>query len=144
MKNKFIMSNRRNWLKKVSLGVVGLGLSQLETFASPIPDYFDIETGDLPILLRSNENPYGPSPLARVAMTENINSSNRYGWKLTSELTSEIAKKNNVNSNNILIGAGSTKILDLVLQFSALKKGNFILAETTYSYWTYSSETLGI
>lgn len=138
-------NNRRNWLKQVSLGVVGLGLGQLETFANPVlPDYFNSKSSDLPILLRSNENPYGPSPLARVAMTESVNISNRYGWNLTSELTSEIAKKNNVNPNNILIDAGSTKILDLVLQFSSLNKGNFILAETTYDYWTYPAKTLGI
>jgi len=138
------MNNRRNWLKKVGLGVVGLGLGQFETLANPTSDYFNSNPNDTRILLRSNENPYGPSPLARIAMAESINISNRYGWEKTSELISEIAKKENVKSNNILMGAGSTKILDLVLQFSALKNGSFILAETTYSYWTYSAETLGI
>jgi len=139
-------NNRRNWLKKVGLGVVGLSLGQLETFANPssISDFSIQNLNDSPILLRSNENPYGPSPLARIAMSESIDFSNRYGWERTSELISEIAKKNNVSSNNILMGAGSTKILDLVLQFSALKKGSFILADTTYDYWTYSAKTLGI
>lgn len=41
------------------------------------------------------------------------------------------------------MGAGSTEILDLVLQYTALKKGNFILAETTFDYWTFPSEKLG-
>ena len=140
------MNNRRNWLKKVSLGVVGIGFCQLETFANPsiTSENIALDFDQSPILLRSNENPYGPSPLARAAMTKIINSSNRYGWKLSSELISAIAKKNNVGENNILIGAGSTEILDLVLQFSALNKGNFIMAETTYNYWTYSSEKLGL
>lgn len=139
------MSNRRNWLKQVGLGTIGLGLTSFETFANPSPEnYISLDVDKSPILLRSNENPYGPSPLARVAMQKSINSSNRYGWNLSGELISLIAKKNNVLDQNILLGAGSTEILDLVLQHTALKKGNYILAETTFNYWTFPSEKLGI
>jgi histidinol-phosphate aminotransferase len=139
------MNNRRNWLKKVSLGAVGLSIIPFETFAnSPAEDYISSILDKSPILLRSNENPYGPSPLARIAMTKSVNSSNRYGWNLYPELIAAIAKKNNVSDNNILLGAGSTEILDLVLQYSALSKGNFIMAETTYDYWTDPSEKLGL
>lgn len=139
------MNNRRNWLKKVSLGTIGLGIIPFETFANPLAEDNIFPTLDKsPILLRSNENPYGPSPLARIVMTKSVNSSNRYGWNLYPELITNIAKKNNVSDNNILIGAGSTEILDLVLQYSALSKGNFIMAENTYNYWTDPSEKLGI
>ncbi|KQO20351.1 aminotransferase class I/II [Flavobacterium sp. Leaf82] len=139
------MNNRRNWLKKVSLGAVGLSIIPFETFAnSPAEDYISSTLDKSPILLRSNENPYGPSPLARIAMTKSVNNSNRYGWNFYPELIAAIAKKNNVSDNNILLGAGSTEILDLVLQYSALSKGNFIMAETTYNYWTDPSEKLGL
>ena len=88
-------NNRRNWFKKVGLGVVGLSLGQLETFANsnPIPDFSTRNLNDTKILLRSNENPYGPSPLARIAMSESIDKSNRYDWSIASELISEIANK---------------------------------------------------
>lgn len=139
------MNNRRNWLKQIGLATVGIGFSSFETFANPpFEDYILPNPDKSPILLRSNENPYGPSPLARAAMTKSVNSSNRYGWDLSSELIALLAKKNNVADNNILLGAGSTEILDLVLQYTALEKGNFILAETTYNYWTFPSEKLGI
>ena len=139
------MNNRRNWLKQVGLGTIGLGLTSFETFANLSPEnYISLDLDKSPILLRSNENPYGPSPLARIAMQKSINSSNRYGWNLSGELISLIAKKNNVSDHNILLGAGSTEILDLVLQHTALKKGNYILAETTFNYWTFPSEKLGI
>ncbi|OMQ09952.1 histidinol-phosphate transaminase [[Flexibacter] sp. ATCC 35103] len=139
------MNNRRNWLKKVSLGAVGLSIIPFEGFAnSPAENYIPSNLDKSPILLRSNENPYGPSPLARIAMTKSVNSSNRYGWNLYPELIAAIAKKNNVSDNNILLGAGSTEILDLVLQYSALSKGNFIMAETTYNYWTDPFEKLGL
>lgn len=139
------MNSRRSWLKQVSLGTVGLGFCQWETFANPPSEKEIFSVLDKsPILLRSNENPYGPSPLARIAMEKSISTSNRYGWNLSSELISLIAQKNNVSDSNILLGAGSTEILDLVLQYTALKKGNFILAETTYNYWTFPSEKLGL
>lgn len=139
------MSNRRNWLKQMGLGTIGLSLTPFETFANPLAEnYISLDLDKSPILLRSNENPYGPSPLARAAMQKSINSSNRYGWDLSAELISLIAKKNNVLDHNILLGAGSTEILDLVLQYTALKKGNFVLAETTFNYWTFPSEKLGI
>jgi histidinol-phosphate aminotransferase len=140
------MNNRRDWLKKVSLGAVGLGFCQFEAFANTTPSekyiFPDLERS--PILLRSNENPYGPSSLARDAMQKSINNSNRYGWDLSGELISLIAQKNNVSDRNILLGAGSTEILDLVLQHTALQKGNFILAQTTFDYWTFPSEKLGL
>src|SRR5206468_2269248 len=100
-------TNRRKWLKQIGLGVVGVGLANLKTFASPTQDFFKFSPDDLPIKLRSNENPYGPSPLARTAMIENINTSNRYNGQLTSELITTLAKKNNVTADNILMGAGS-------------------------------------
>ena len=138
------MSNRRNWLKQIRLGTIGLGFCQFDAFANPpLENYIAPSLDKSPILLRSNENPYGPSPLARLAMQKSINNSNRYGWNASEELISLIAKKNNVSDNNILLGAGSTEILDLVLQYTALKKGNFILAETTFDYWTFPSEKLG-
>jgi histidinol-phosphate aminotransferase len=125
--------------------VAGIGFSQFDGFANPLPeDYILPDFDHSPILLRSNENPYGPSPLARTAMTKSVNNSNRYGWDLSEKLISAIAKKNNVSDNNILLGAGSTEILDLVLQYTALQKGNFIMAETTYNYWTLPSEKLGL
>ena len=139
------MNNRRDWLRQISLGTIGLGIIPFETFANPSVEERLLSNLDKsPILLRSNENPYGPSPLARIAMTKSVNSSNRYAWNLYPELISTIAKKNNVSDNNIMLGAGSTEILDLVLQYTALQKGNFVLAETTFDYWTDPSEKLGL
>ena len=138
------MSNRRIWLKQIGLGTIGLGLYPFETFANGTTEPIIPYTDNSPILLRSNENPYGPSPKAREAMAKSINISNRYGWNLSPELITLLAKKNTVSENNILLGAGSTEILDLILQYTALQKGNFIIAETTFDYWTAPAEKLGI
>lgn len=136
--------NRRNWLKQLGIGVSGIGLAKLNTFASPTADFFESMVGDATINLNANENPYGPSPLARAAMAKSINSSNRYNWQLTTDLVEALAKKNKVSAENILIGAGSTEIIDLVVRLSASTKGNLVTANPSYDYWLPTAKKLGL
>ena len=137
-------SNRRSWLKHIGLGVAGIGLANFKSLASPTENFINFSLdNDLPVKLRSNENPYGPSPFARTAFAQNVNISNRYNWELTSELITALSKKNNLTPDNILLGAGSTEILDLVARYCASKKGNFIIADPSYAYWTDPVEKFG-
>lgn len=140
-------TSRRLWLKKIGIGVAGIGLTNFNSFASPIEsenftDSFEND-GNF-IFLRSNENPYGPSPLARKAFVDNANISNRYYWDVASQLISDIAQKNSVKDENILLGAGSTEILDLVAKFVSLDKGNYVIADPSYDYWTITLDNLGL
>ena len=136
-------NNRRLWLKQSGLVVAGLSLAPLRNFALDSNCFLNKPEND-PIRLSSNENPYGPSQLARKAMADTVNISNRYQWTIGTELISGIAELNNINVDNILLGAGSTEILDLVIQFTALKKGSFILADQTFSPWAKTAERLGL
>ena len=140
-------TNRRLWLKHIGLGAAGIGLANLKSFASPLLSenlINSLENENNIIFLRSNENPYGPSPLARDALSNNLLISNRYNWDITSKLITEIARKNNVNDENILLGAGSTEILDLVAKFVALAKGNYVIADPSYDYWTVTLDNMGL
>lgn len=151
-------TNRRVWLKKIGIGVAGMSLTNFNSFASPLVSEnltttFEHDT-DL-IFLRSNENPYGPSPLARKAFVDNANISNRYHWGVASQLISDLAKKNSVTDENIVLGAGSTEILDLVAKLVALNKehdsprqgtgnANYVIADPSYDYWTFTLDDLGL
>lgn len=140
-------SNRRHWLKKIGIGVAGIGLANFNSFASPVEseniiDNFENDS-DL-IFLRSNENPYGPSPLARKSFAENVNISNRYNWDIEAQIISAIALKNSVKDENILLGAGSTEILDLVAKLVSLDKGNYVIADPSYDYWTVTLDNFGL
>jgi histidinol-phosphate aminotransferase len=140
-------TNRRIWLKKIGIGIAGIGLTNFNSFASPFVSK-NLNTsfenkGNL-IFLRSNENPYGPSPSARKAFVDNANISNRYNWDVATQLISDLAKRNNVKEENILLGAGSTEILDLVAKFVSLEKGNYVIADPSYDYWTVTLDTLGL
>jgi histidinol-phosphate aminotransferase len=136
-------TNRRNWLRNAGLVAAGLGMVQFKT-AAAIPDYeIDTSSENDPIRLSSNENPYGPSPEAVLAMKESIRNSNRYNWNSTTDLISAIAKKNKATPDNILVGAGSTEIIDTSVQFFALQKGSFIVASPSYTSWAKAVEKTG-
>ena len=148
--------NRRLWLKKIGIGVAGIGLSNFNTFASPLVSenlINSFEDDSNLIFLRSNENPYGPSPLARKAFADNVNISNRYNWDVATRLIADLAKKNSVNDENIFLGAGSTEILDLVAKLVSQDKGhepkvtgnaNYVIADPSYDYWTVTLDYLGL
>ncbi|MBE0390776.1 histidinol-phosphate aminotransferase [Flavobacterium sp. 7E] len=139
-------TNRRLWLKKLGIGVAGIGLSNFNSFASPLVSENLINSFDNTnlIFLRSNENPYGPSPLARKSFVDNATISNRYNWDIAEQLISDLAKKNSVKDENILLGAGSTEILDLVAKFVTKEKGNYVIADPSYDYWTVTLDNLGL
>jgi histidinol-phosphate aminotransferase len=121
-----------------------MGLATMKPFAAPANCLFEWDTIDQPIRLSSNENPYGPSPLARKAMMEHITVSNRYNWQLTGKLVDAIAVNNNIGAGNILLGAGSTELIDLAGRFSAQKKGSLVIADPSYAYWTEATQKAGL
>ena len=139
------MNNRRTWLKQTGLAIVGVGIMPLEHFAIPKSENSIEDKNDLTLIrLQSNENPYGPSTLAKNAMSKNLNISNRYNWEMLEELMGNIAVKHNLTAQNILLGAGSSEILNLVALYCSKKPGNLIIAETTFDYWTVTAENAGL
>src|SRR5213078_1058109 len=63
------------------------------------------------VRLSSNENPYGPSPLAVKAMTEAFGLLWRYPDEHADSLVNALARMHNVTTDHILLGAGSSEIL---------------------------------
>ncbi len=63
--------------------------------------------------LANNENPYGPPESVMKAMTKAFKYANRYGYP-DGNIVSEIAKHHGVKNENIMLGAGSGEILDIV------------------------------
>lgn len=63
------------------------------------------------VRLSSNENPYGPSPLAVKAMTDAFSLAWRYPDDHEGALVDALAKLHNVAANQILLGNGSGEIL---------------------------------
>lgn len=137
-----MITNRRAWLKQAGLTAAALGFMQ-----KGLPHFADAGNHRLPgdpIRLGSNENPYGPSPMARKAMADALATSNRYPWANTTLLREKIGKGLGVSADNILMGAGSSEILGLVAQYAAANKGNAVAADPTFRIWWTAAERNGL
>jgi histidinol-phosphate aminotransferase len=63
--------------------------------------------------LANNENPYGPPKSVMTAMMDAMKYSNRYGYP-DANIVDEIAAHHGVKRENVLLGAGSGEILQVV------------------------------
>jgi histidinol-phosphate aminotransferase len=85
------------------------------------------------VRLSSNENPYGPSPKALKAMTDSFGLSCRYPDEQNDLLIDALAKLNGVNHDQILLGDGSSEILQLCADtFTGLTRGKLVAADPTF------------
>src|SRR5262245_26304210 len=82
--------------------------------------------------LSSNENCWGPPDSVMKAMNSAWKYSNRYGYP-DGNLVGEIAKLHGVKAENILLGAGSGEILDVVGTAFLLGGKKVLGVEPTYS-----------
>src|SRR5207244_6875996 len=85
------------------------------------------------VRLSANENPYGPSAKAHEAMKSAHPMSNRYPDEANDVLIDKIAKINNVNRDQIVLGDGSSEILKLCAEtFTGPTQGKLIAADPTF------------
>ncbi len=82
--------------------------------------------------LAFNENPYGPSEAVMEAMTHAFKYSQRYGYP-DGDITEAIAAHHGVDRQNVLLGAGSGEILNLVGVAYLLGGRKIVGVEPTFS-----------
>lgn len=133
-------SSRRQWIRQSSLALAGLGFTS-EILAKEIKPFSPVTKQ---ILLNSNENAYGPSPMARKAMMEAYLSSNRYPDDYIGPFKKKIADHWNVGPEHILLGAGSSEIIGLATHHASLNKGHVLVGEPAYKVWNGQAEAFGL
>jgi histidinol-phosphate aminotransferase len=85
------------------------------------------------VRLSANENPYGPCPKALKAMNDVFNLACRYPDEHNDLLIDALAKLNGVNHDQILLGDGSSEILQLCAgTFTGPTRGNLVAADPTF------------
>lgn len=105
--------DRRQWLRTAGMGsALGL-LSSPAALAGnfPLKDPY-LTPGqkvDELVRLSSNENPYGPSPKVRKAITEAFDLACRYTYGHEQALLEALGKKHGVPTDHIMLAAGSTE-----------------------------------
>ena len=128
--------SRRGFIGGVATALTYAGVGPgLELMAAPVqapqrPDGY--------VKISNNENPYGPSDGVRRAMTRAFEESHMYVG--SNAITQAIADHHGLETNNLLLGAGSTETLKTI-DDAFLKGGGNIIGteptfETTYRYLT--------
>jgi len=156
--------NRRDWFKRGSLMAAGFVAAPYLSYGafSTEPLIMDSE-GNLPYTpffkeylpynatkvmeyaakLNANENPYGPSPKAVAAVAENASKGNRYAWDKLFDLIDKIAVEEGVKAENIMMGPGSSDILEKTAMVFFQKGGNIVSADPSYMSLIKVAEATG-
>lgn len=135
-------TDRRNWLKTVALGG---GFTLLGGLPSIARETYDPGKRPLPPIakLNSNENPYGPSASVRSAMQQDFDLGCRYPFQYIKELVKQIAQKEEVSEDCIVITGGSTEGLKACGLVYGLDRGEIVAADPTFQALLRYAELFG-
>ncbi len=124
--------DRRQWLKSSALVAASLALPRELVAAPALPQSPHPRDQKGIVKLNSNENPYGISEKARAAIVEAADFTHYYPHPAYPELVELIARDNNLTSDHIMLGAGSTELLCIAgFRFGA-QGGKVLMADPSY------------
>lgn len=139
--------NRRNWLKRTAVFTAGaaitpgIGLQARSSLNTKKENFFEYlpmwewekaEQPELKARLLANENPFGPSDKTRLAIMESVSMGNRYGHGDAATLITMIAEKEGVPEDHIILGPGSTDLLEKTAITHFMEGGNIVSADPAY------------
>lgn len=138
--------NRRSWLQTVALSSAVMAIPGKQLLGNTntrvnskksLEKFWEWEANmsGRPILkarLLANENPYGPSEMTQAAIADAIKTGNRYGHSAAEDLIGKIAAKEGVPKEYIMLGPGSSDLLEKVGITHFLEGGNILAADPTY------------
>ena len=127
--------NRRNFVKTIIGSAVALSIAP-QAFAQygPIPGK---------ILLRYNENPYGPSPEGLKAGAEAAAVGAYYPETIESDLRTAIATRNSVAIENMVLSSGSNEALHAAMVAYG-KQGKVLMPSLTYDGHVAYAKRMGV
>lgn len=154
--------SRRNWLKSSSLAMGGAAFAaSLPWGAKAAPSLqhapfwlneprlktrktIDWWSYPLKAKLNANENKYGPSKEAQLALIEAASGGNFYAHKEVMTLVEMLADKEGVKPEQIMIGPGSTDLLEKIAVITFMDgKGNVVSADPAYMSVVRSAQNVG-
>jgi len=126
--------SRRRFAQLLGAGAAVAVVRPHLSFAKPTQSVGTSSTGGGSIVrLSANENPYGPSPKAFQAITDSFGLACRYPDEHNNVLIEKLAKLNDVNHDQILLGDGSSEILKLCAEtFTGKTRGTLVAADPTF------------
>jgi histidinol-phosphate aminotransferase len=98
---------------------------------------------DGPVKLNSNENPYGPSKNVRNVISNSFEIACRYPFQYLRELVADIAEKEGVSKDCVVVTGGSTEGLKAAGLVFGLEGGEIIAADPTFQAMLSYAENFG-
>lgn len=137
--------NRRDWLKSTGAVVASLAVASQFTTAKLRAQHEADRSARRtePVRVSGNENPYGPSQMAIMAMMQALEGTYRYAGAETRKLIDLIAAKEGVKPENVVMGVGSGEVLEVYGLWLGQQKGEVITVSPGYSQMTGTMEKLG-
>ena len=136
---------RRGFLKGVMAGASLLAYRQHPSFPGiGLSEEEEVPFGYGPdaIKLSSNENPFGPSPLALKGMELGIEQGHRY--TMVSPLVNKLISYHKLTSGMLLLGCGSTEILKITARAFLKDGGELVSTLQTFKTIGREAERLGV
>jgi histidinol-phosphate aminotransferase len=126
--------SRRKFAQLLGAGAAAAVVRPRLSFAKPTQSTAtSLTAGGNIVRLSANENPYGPCPKALQAITESFGLACRYPDEHNNVLIDKLAKLNNVDRSEILLGDGSGEILKLCAEtFTGPQNGKLVAADPTF------------
>jgi histidinol-phosphate aminotransferase len=152
--------NRRNWIKAStfmagSVTFLSGAFNKLSAMPAKVKNVFggaEHLTDEQVILqappvmkarLSAYENPFGPSPAAKKAMTEAMESCYQYPFMKSRELMTKIADYEGVKLNNLLMDAGSSPLLHAAAMYYGKNGAEIITGDPSYNDLAGTAAALG-
>lgn len=148
--------NRRVWLRSSLIAAGSVSLLPKMGWSAPLattatksviwevdhPSYY----GMPPVMkarLNANENPYGPASGVKQAISEAVGLGNRYGHGDAAILIDMIAEKEGVTKDHIMLGPGSTDLLEKTAITRFIRGGNIVSADPSYMSLINTAQAIG-
>jgi histidinol-phosphate aminotransferase len=125
--------DRRQWLKSSAMMAGALALPRQLPAPMPAQTGSPYPRGQEGLIkLNSNESPYGISPAAREAIIEACDFTHYYPHPAYPELVDLIAAANDLTSDHVMLGAGSTEVLSIAAFRFGAQGGKVLMADPSY------------
>ncbi|NVM18680.1 MAG: aminotransferase class I/II-fold pyridoxal phosphate-dependent enzyme [Candidatus Lokiarchaeota archaeon] len=95
------------------------------------------------IKLDGNENPYEPLPEV-LSVLNSLKNISHYPDPLSSDLVEAIAKKENIEPNNIIVSSGSDELIELLMKAYASPSDTVLSVSPTFGMISFLSQVNGI
>lgn len=124
--------DRRNWFKIAGLSTGAIAINPLKALDFTNVYRHPLDNANELARLCYNENPYGPAPKVTKAITDAFDIYHTYPFVQIGEFEAEIAKKEGIPAECVVLGGGSRECLNATGLTFAEDGGNMIAPSPTY------------